>query len=574
TIPYIPELFAQDYLDQILGPSLPRTPGPEGKKIIPNEPTNAFITAFKEEGNKSRNCNDAPAFASTFNPVLDAFSTIDGNTPGKHIHRLLRESWAESPEKTLRIIWNLRSIHDGKASKMNFYRAFGWLYSNHPKTAIGNLQLLVDQVIEQKPKPKKKDEDKEDYALEEEDFECTSVDSDALGKEAFQPSSLSHGYYKDLLNILLLAYYNQLSSSTEDFTALESPRPDFTQENGAKATRRRKNRQTAKAEKRKENGGKKVCAKEVAEYVKKTQLKASRAAKKARSDQAFDDHTKLINKLKTNPAFKALYIAVSRIFASSLESDIKILREIVKAESKKEKRRLKWKLTMAAKWAPTLQCSHDRHTNIATGIALVMYSNGALEGLNKQLRIDDKITEVDAKLLRGFWRRWILSPLRRYKEVIEAKMSAGEWDSVIYTQVPSLSFARNKEHFAKHDETRLSSYLEDVMSGEMTISGATLPPHKLVYEAIATARTLDMYSKSDLERLREQERINRERKKEELLQRLRSMGSGLRYARVVEGKISSGTRFLIYMQMPPLPFARNKEQFFKHDEARRILDTA
>ncbi|KIO28635.1 hypothetical protein M407DRAFT_22222 [Tulasnella calospora MUT 4182] len=216
---------------------------------------------------------------------------------------------------------------------------------------------------------------------------------------------------------------------------------------------------------------------------------------------------------------------------------------------------------MAAKWAPTLQCSHDRHTNIATGIALVMYSNGALEGLNKQLRIDDEITEVDAKLLRGFWRRWILSPLRRYKEVIEAKMSAGEWDSVIYTQVPSLSFARNKEHFAKHDETRLSSYLEDVMSGEMTISGATLPPHKLVYEAIATARTLDMYSKSDLERLRMQERINRERKKEELLQRLReqerinrerkkelqrlgSMGSGLRYARVVEGKISPGTRFV------------------------------
>lgn len=113
TIPHIPELFAQDYLDKILGQPLPRTPKPDGDKALPDEPANAFMTALKEEGNKARTWNNAPAFASTLNPVLDAFSTIDGNTPGDQVHRLLRESWAESPEKTLRVIWNLRSIHDG-----------------------------------------------------------------------------------------------------------------------------------------------------------------------------------------------------------------------------------------------------------------------------------------------------------------------------------------------------------------------------------------------------------------------------------------------------------------------------
>ncbi|KAG8892231.1 hypothetical protein FRC00_012425, partial [Tulasnella sp. 408] len=447
------------------------------------------MTALKDEGNKARTWNNAPAHASTLNPVLDAFSTIDGNTPGDQVHQLLRESWAESPEKTLRVIWNLRSIHDGKAAKMNFYRAFGWLYSNHPKTAIDNLQLLVDQVIEQKPKPKKEDKDKKESDKMDDESEWTAVDSDSPEKEALQPSGLSHGYYKDLLNILLLAYSNQLTSPIQNFTALESPRPNHTKQNGTFASRRRKKRQADKAEKRKEEGGKDAYAKETAEKVTADQAKASKDAQEARSKQASEDHQKLVDKLKTDPAFKALYIAVSRIFAASLEADVKTLREVAKTESKEERHRLRRKLTMAAKWAPTVQCSHDRRTNIATGIALAMYSNGALEGLNKQLRIDAEVTEEDAKLLRSFVRRWIVSPLRRYEEVVEGKMSAGDWNKVIYTQVPSLSFSRNKEHFFKHDENRLASYLQAVMSGKKTISGAALMPHELVYEAIRLAPT-------------------------------------------------------------------------------------
>lgn len=442
------------------------------------------MAALKEEGNKARTWNNAPAFASTLNPVLDAFSTIDGNTPGADVHRLLRESWAESPEKTVRVIWNLRSIHDGKGSKMNFYRAFGWLYSNHPKTAIGNLQLLVDQVIERKVKPKKEDPSKKDSDKMDDESEWTAVDSDSPEKEALKPAGLSHGYYKDLLNILLLAYLNQLTSPDLPFTALEHARPFNTKRNGTEANRRRKARQSTKAEKRKAEGGKEAYAKETAEKVAETQRNASQTATYARAKKASEDQKQLATKLKTDPAFKALYITVSRIFASSLEADLKTLREIAKTESKEEKMRLKWTLTMAAKWAPTLQCSHDRRTNISTGIALAMYANGALDGLNKQLRVDAEITEEDALLLRGFWRRWVLSPLRRYEDVVEGKMSAEEWNKIVYSHVPSLSFARNKELFFKHDETRLISYLKAVASGKKTISGATLLPHELVYEAL------------------------------------------------------------------------------------------
>lgn len=113
TIPHIPELFEPDYLDKILGQSLARTPELEANQNISKEPTNAFMSALREEGNRARTWKNAPVFTSTLNPVLDAFTTINGNTPGEQVHQLLKESWAESPEKTLRVIWNLRSIHDG-----------------------------------------------------------------------------------------------------------------------------------------------------------------------------------------------------------------------------------------------------------------------------------------------------------------------------------------------------------------------------------------------------------------------------------------------------------------------------
>ncbi|KAG8943998.1 hypothetical protein FRC04_002387 [Tulasnella sp. 424] len=63
-------------------------------------------------------------------------------------------------------------------------------------------------------------------------------------------------------------------------------------------------------------------------------------------------------------------------------------------------------------------------------------------------------------------------------------MSAEEWNKIVYSHVSSVSFARNKELFFKHDETRLISYLKAVASGKQSISGATLLPHELIYEAL------------------------------------------------------------------------------------------
>ncbi|KAG8856229.1 hypothetical protein FRB96_006541 [Tulasnella sp. 330] len=497
TIPHLPELFSTESLDKLMTKI---ASGPVSTKKVADQATHPFATAMKEAVNLTRTDNMAPAFVSTESKTLDAFSTLDPNVKKGEIHSLLRESWAEDPETTLRIIWNLRSIHDGKAAKTAFYSAFGWLYAKHPKTAIANLYHLVDQVVEKKFKPKKEGKSKEekdgkgDTKMESaDDDEWTEVkegDAAAPKKDAelMVPVGMTHGYYKDLLNILVLAATDQLTHPDVPFTALHSPRPDNTAAKGGERARRRNVIQTNKAESRKRIG-KEATAEKTAKGVHDRQSVEAERAKEHRTKAAAGAHKKLLKKLADDAKFKALYVTIARIFARALSEDVKILQKIADpSTAKEEKHQLKWHITLAGKWAPTLCGSHDRLTNIGTAIALAMYASGDMAGL-PQIRLDAPVTEVDAEKVRSFYRRWVVSPLRRYAEIPEVMMSANKWDKINYSHIASASFGRNKKAFFKHDEGRLMSYLQDVAKGKKSISGATLGPHELVQEAINLTAT-------------------------------------------------------------------------------------
>ncbi|KAG8986292.1 hypothetical protein FRB90_004102, partial [Tulasnella sp. 427] len=195
------------------------------------------------------------------------------------------KSWAENPDMTV-MAWNLQSVHDGafQALRPLLCLPLTALYSNHHKTAISNLPLLVSQVIERK------------------------------AEKEFKPPVLSQGYSKDLLNILLLAYSNQFTSHPHPSLS-SKPRTSTTKQKDIEAAKRHKSRQAAKAERWKEEAGKDAYTKETAE--------------------------KLSTMLKIDPPWKAPHVAVARIFASSLEKNAKILRDISKTESKEDKQRLR-----------------------------------------------------------------------------------------------------------------------------------------------------------------------------------------------------------------------------------------
>ncbi|KAJ1308502.1 hypothetical protein OPQ81_004206 [Rhizoctonia solani] len=455
---------------------------PVRSKPIPHPatPSNPFVEALKKFQNRARTQNNAEAYHSTTSATLDAFYSLNANSTGRDIHQHLAKSWVESPEVTLRIIWNMRSIHEGQNNKLGFYHAFGWLYKYHPRTAIENIRFVTERLCERKIRRKSQ------YSNKGEDFEL--VDSDGELEE--KATKMPHGYYKDLLNIVVLAMRGQLTD------------PGLLNSNSLKVplvrreTRTMKEWKAIKAAKNKQNKELGVDEAKKRREAESRQNIAAQAqkAKEKRQGKYDADHALLKEKLENDKSFLALYATVAHIFADELSRDVALLKKIEIA-SKEEAFELQFEISSAAKWAPSLDCAHDRPTNLATAIALVMHSKGNLDELS--LLVIGDATQEQAQILRSYYRRWVISPLRRFIDVTEVKMSSQQWSNITYKHVPAECMKRNKVIFFRRDEKRLTNYLTDVTMGKSSISGATLLPHELLIEALRIAPQKSMSGKAN-----------------------------------------------------------------------------
>ena len=116
-LPSIPELLNPRFLDVLL----PHTVSIETATVVP-APSNPMIDALKATSRQTFTANMAPAYSGTDSAVLDAFTTLSHYTTWSQIETYLDAAWKEDSNMTLRLIWNLRSIHDGKGEKEAFYR--------------------------------------------------------------------------------------------------------------------------------------------------------------------------------------------------------------------------------------------------------------------------------------------------------------------------------------------------------------------------------------------------------------------------------------------------------------------
>lgn len=122
TLPLIPELYSPDFLDILLPVKQSVVhDAPPADAAMP-EVRNPMIDALKATANRTLTENGAPAYSSTESPLLDAFQGLRPHAHGDNISPLLEKAWREDPELTLRIIWNARSIHDGKGEREVFYQ--------------------------------------------------------------------------------------------------------------------------------------------------------------------------------------------------------------------------------------------------------------------------------------------------------------------------------------------------------------------------------------------------------------------------------------------------------------------
>ncbi|KAG2036676.1 hypothetical protein BDR03DRAFT_959148, partial [Suillus americanus] len=437
TLPAIPELTNPNFLDVLLPVSEDASP----MMITENSPahSNAMMDALRSITHHKLTENYSPAFSSTLSATLDAFNGIRPGVSGSSIDDYLFKAWAEDPTLTLRTIWSLRSIHDGKSDKELFYMAFGWLFENHPRTAISNLHLLVEPV-------------------------CTRLHP-VKGKDAKKRVNMSHGYWKDLLNILALATVGELYPAPACFNFLHNYTP-------------RNSRP---------------------EFKSNAEQEAWSKAKRVQALRV--NHALIVEKLQ-QPKYRALYIAVSRLLADQLVKDVSILDRLASlpaGATQKDRVSLIFSLSLATKWAPSPGGSHDRVTNITSAICILLHHAQITSSLAYKIPITLSPSSLELHVLRSFLRRHILSPSRRLKSLPEPLMSANRWSEIVYSRVASVCMDNNKKHFFNHDPDRFVSYLTDVESGKAQISGATLLPHELVMQAAACVRSWPVEGKVSLQ---------------------------------------------------------------------------
>lgn len=91
---------------------------------------------------------------------------------------------------------------------------------------------------------------------------------------------------------------------------------------------------------------------------------------------------------------------------------------------------------------------------------------------------------MDALALSPRAYRKVLSALRKYLKVVETSMSAKEWNSIIYGQVPSYAMKNYRKAFDKHDPVGFGAYKESLVKGEAKVNASTLYPYDLVHQYV------------------------------------------------------------------------------------------
>ncbi|OAL70898.1 hypothetical protein A7D00_4560 [Trichophyton violaceum] len=441
---------------------------------------NAFVDALVQEAknpgtqkvsleeldakNLTHTDNSGVTHASTESHLVDLFHTLDGEPNEEKLitlEPLLEKAWADDALVTLKIIWNCRSIHLGKGERSMFYVALGWLKDNHPQTLLTNLPWITRGVIEKLPQKERK-----------EDETSVVIENQTLGVDDREVvHGVSHGYWKDLLNLLALSANDQLGMKNPESVLKNRTRaPQETLEKlDIELPLRAKKIKVSAMDVNEKRAYLKIPREDRMKEAHKIISVQKEASKKRKRSRETSLHEKLWKKFESDSFHRALHNTIARMFADQLRKD-KILLEGGSKQQLKE-------ISLCAKWAPSLERFHDKQTLIATTIAELLFP---AENIKKE----GDTRETYLKRAREQYRASFLSPLRKALQVVERDISANNFTGLKYAQVPSLAMDLYKKLFAKKDRDNFLKYLLDVQAGKQTISGSVLMPGPLVHQWI------------------------------------------------------------------------------------------
>ncbi|KDP23282.1 hypothetical protein JCGZ_23115 [Jatropha curcas] len=369
--------------------------------------------------------NRSATYISSGNPCLDFFFHVVPDTPPESIKQRLNEAWQQDPLTTLKLICNLRGVRGtGKSDKEGFYAAVIWLHQFHPKTLACNVAPMAD-----------------------------------------------FGYFKDLPEILfrLLEGFEVRKTQKAEWEqrkrglGIRGKSSNFNRFSPRNRTFRGPFRGQSKLSKGSKQS-KPLATREIRilnamERNKIEKEEASMSRKQKRICMA----KKVFGRYSRDPDFRFLYERISDFFAECLKADVEYLKSL---QTKK--------ISLAAKWCPSIDSSFDKSTLLCESIARKVFpkeSYPEYEGIEEAhyaYRIRDRL------------RKEVLVPLRKVLELPEVYIGYNKWGEIPYNRVASVAMKLYKEKFLKHDAERFSKYLEDVKSGKSKIAAGALLPHEII----------------------------------------------------------------------------------------------
>jgi hypothetical protein len=415
-----------------------------------------------DSNNRMLTENAGVAYISTKSSLVDLFGELEKVIDGQRLRKLLEAAWREDAKATLKIVWNARSIHLGKGEKDSFYRCLGWMREKHPLTVLCNLQWVFRAVIEKKVK-KEQEDDPIMIGMPEGEKEKTADDYDVI-------NGVSHGYWKDLANILVLAAEDHFNPETDSVASVlhkknhqPKQKPKRVATKTLKGTAAKKSKMTSAFKKAPSEEEKDKPAKTAAG----TDADQTKRDKDKKHKMEAERHAEVLKKFN-EPFYRALHLTVARLFVEGLREDLKLL----ESGKRKDLNRISY----AGKWAPSLEGFHDKHTLLATSIAEALFPK-------EKIAQDGDTREMYLKRARETYRQKVISPLRKALQVVERDISANTFENIHYDRVPSVAMDTYKNLFIKKDSERFEKYIDGVAEGKSRISGAVLMPATLVKQA-------------------------------------------------------------------------------------------
>lgn len=388
--------------------------------------------------------NNSATFLKSGNACLDFFFKVVPHIDTEDLGVLLQSAWEEDALMALKLIFQLRGVRGtGKSDKTNFYEAALWLHKYHPKTLVANARLIA-----------------------------------------------AFGYYKDLLEIVQRVVEGPEETGRR---LAEKARHDRVVQLGKSLAKSKKKkgavttrwRSTSRHAKLEPMGywSRKGAAAKAAKAAGTLKPQEERVAAQEAKDKVASEQASLMRKKKRvdlaksvmdlyaeSSKFKALHSVVAQVFAEQLARDLAVLKE--------EKL---FNLSLAAKWAPSLDLSYDKRTLMCEAIACQLFPKSSHP--NYAELTDEHYTYRVRERLR----KEVLVPLRKKLEIPEVYMSARKWEELPYNRVPSVAMRTYKEIFERHNPERFKKFLDDVQAGKQKIAAGALLPHDIVKDAVKNA---------------------------------------------------------------------------------------